>query len=178
MPAPRRGQGSTLAGLDKSRAYYMLDATVCLDIVNGATGGPFGEFFEGAGGPRASFLIPPPVRDELGGRRPRGAGRGGQMALVEGYLRRYGRCESGYRYPAEGSLREQTRAVRAAHPELSGRDAYLLYVFRRHCLHAQLRLLTSDAALRRAGMQECRCAVIDPRRFKAPSKRAQSGRPA
>ena len=168
--------GRTLADLDKSRTYYMLDTTVCLDIINGAAGGRFGEFFERAGSSgRASFLVPLAIENELGRRLARDGQKRRQMARVKEYLRGYGRCEAKYRYPAERGLRAQTRAVRAQYPELSERDAYLLYVFRRHCRHAELRLLTSDAALRRAASKECpRAAVIDPRRFSDPGKASRN----
>lgn len=175
-PAGRRPAGKTLADLDESRTYYVLDTTVCLDIINGAAGGRFGEFFRMAGSSgRASFLVPTAIEDELGRRLARDGEKRGQMALVKKYLRGYGRCEAKYRYPAERGLRAQTRAVRAQYPGLSERDAYLLYVFRRHCRHAELRLLTSDAALRRAARKECpRAAVIDPRRFSDPGKTSRN----
>lgn len=168
--------GSTLAGLDKSRIYYMLDTTVCLDIVNGATGGRFGEFFERVGrSGRVSFLIPAAIENELGGYLHHNGEKRRQLPIVKKYLREYGRCEAKYRYPVERGLRAQTREVRSRYPELSERDAYLLYVFRRHCRHARLRLLTSDAALRRAAAKECpRGAVIDPRRFSDPAKTARN----
>lgn len=165
----------TLAGLDRGRTYYLLDTTVCMDIVEGATGGPFGEFFSRAGrNSNVSFLIPPPIENEFGGFVHHNTDRGRSMPLVKRYLRGYGRCESKYSYPAEKSLRAQTRAVREDHPELSARDAYLLYLFRRHCSHADLRLLTSDAALRRAAKRQCRGVVIDPRLFEDPSRTSRT----
>lgn len=154
----------------------MLDTTVCLDIINGAVDGEFGEFFERAGGnANVSFLIPPPIENEFGGYVHHNAGGGRQMPRVKRYLRQYGRCEAKYQYPQERGLGPQVRALRAAYPDLSRRDAYLLYVFRRHCAHAELRLLTSDAALIRAAAKECRRGVvINPRRFGASGKKAQS----
>lgn len=165
----------TLAGLDRSRTHYLLDTTVCMDILGGEG---FAEFFDRVGrAGSASFLMPPAVENELGGYMHHNAGAARTaMPRVKRYLRAYGRCESKYRYPQIRSLRAATRALRAAHPALSETDAYLLHLFRRHCSHAELRLLTSDVQLHLAARKECpRCVVIDPRRFRGAGRAAQSG---
>lgn len=165
----------TLAGLAGNRAYYMLDTTVCLDILEGKTGGKFGEFFRRVGCSAASFLIPPAVENEFGGYLHHNADSSRSMPRVKRYLREYGRCEAKYAYPAPRGLSAQTRALQSAHPDLSRIDAYLLHLLKRHGRHAELRLLTSDAQLRAAARKECpRCFVADPRRFTDPARASQS----
>ena len=169
----------TLAGLDRGRAYYMLDTTVCLDIFEGKTDGKFGEFFERVGRSTASFLIPLAVENEFGGYLHHNADSSRSMPRVKRYLRQYGRCEAKYVYPTPRGLSAQTRPLQSLYPKLSKIDAYLLYLLKRHGRHADLRLLTSDVQLRLAARKECpRCFVADPRRFKDLARASQSASPA
>lgn len=170
----------TLAGLDRHRAYYLLDTTVCLDIFEEKTGGKFGDFFDRVGSSGiASFLIPPAVENEFGGYLHHNADSCRSLPRVKKYLSRYGRCEAKYAYPRPAAAAAQTRRLRVAHPALSTTDAYLLHLLKMHGSHARLRLLTSDVQLRLAAGKECpRAFAADPRRFTGSKRAARSAPPA
>ncbi len=165
MGIPRRDTRKTLSDLDRSRTYYMLDTTVCVDILNEKTDGQFGKFFAAIhkNKPRNSFLIPDVIKNELGRFVRYNTNEGKRSRRFKKYLDKYGKCESKYVYDKKPQLDTALTHLCNVYQGLSEQDAYLLYVFSEY-EHKNLCLLTSDDLLFRAACVECpHRIVIDPR---------------